>query len=179
MTSPVRSLLGLLLLLSTSSCALVSAQVSNPQPQNLEESPSPAQGVAQTQNAPIGRPDRQLSSVDMTSISVFELDNQCDKFVGKVVKLPRETALNQAVGQAIQASSTLDLDLAGYRVIDGPGFGEVTVDFRIAPQAKRSLQSLSICEGLSLYGSIRRTLINNGQFGLTQVRFTLAGQELR
>ncbi len=154
--------------------------------------------LAQTlaQDAPIGRPDRQLVAADVTSVRVFKLDNQCEDFEGRVLKLPRETALNEAVGKAIETSATLDFSLAGYRVEPGPGFDEATVDFRVASntedsnpedsvtseetaQISRTLKSLSMCEGLSLFGSIRQTLTSNGQFGVSRVRFTLAGQELR
>lgn len=227
MTSPIRPLLGLLLLVSVSGCTVARAQnnaqnntqstaqnltsnpSSNPSPAvaPLRESALPQAApsrlandriLAQTlaQDVPIGRPEREPATADVTSVEVFKLDNQCEDFEGRVLKLPRDTALNEAVGKAIETSTTLDFSLAGYRVEPGPGFDEATVDFRVVSnsdassdanaatpeetaQISRTLKSLSMCEGLSLFGSIRRTLTGNGQFGVSRVRFTLAGQELR
>lgn len=181
MTSPIRSLLGLLLLLSTSGYAV--AQVRTPQAQieRKPEIPAEIQSEAPariSQAPPLGRPELD-ARVETTSVRVFQLDNQCEDFVGTVLQLPRATALSDAVGAAIQESSTLDFEVAGYRVSEGPIPREVTVDFRLPPDTMRTLESLSMCEGRSLYGSIRQTLTANGQFGVSQVRFTLAGRELR
>ncbi len=154
---------------------------SNPRPDARPNPSGPAPSLLDA--PPLGEPDRQpnrqVTAATTTSVEVFKLDSQCDRFQGEVLVLPRQTALEDAVGQAIAASKTVDFDLAGYRVTPGPGVGEVTVDLRVTSNSKRSLKSLSHCEGLSLLGGIRHTLVANGQFGINQVQFTAAGEVLR
>lgn len=127
---------------------------------------------------PLGRPNRPISAANITSVKVFNLDSQCDRFEGEVVTLTEDGSLEEAVGLAIANSNNPDFSISSYRVGEGRFAQEVVVDLRLAPDSKRVFQSLSICEGQALFGSIRRTLVENGQFDVTQVQFTTAGEEL-
>lgn len=133
---------------------------------------------AQLAQAPLGRPDRAIARGDLTSVKIFSLDSQCERFEGETVTLERSQALEEAVGLAIAASNGPDFAIAGYRISDGAWARQVVIDLRIAPSSERLLSSLSICEGLSLFGAVRRTLVDNGQFQIDQVQFTAAGEPI-
>lgn len=140
---------------------------------------SPAEDAkAMFAQAPLGRPNRPISAANITSVKVFNLDGQCERFEGEVVKLAEDGSLEEAVGLAIANSNNPDFSISSYRVDDGRFAQEVVVDLRLAPDSKRVFDSLSVCEGQALFGSIRRTLIENGQFDVTQVQFTAAGEDI-
>lgn len=82
------------------------------------------------------------------------------------------------MGAAIAQSNNPDFAIASYRVSQGRTSQQAIVDLRLPPTAERRFTSLSICEGQALFGSIRRTLVENGQFGITQVVFLAAGEAL-
>lgn len=128
--------------------------------------------------APLGRPNRPISAANITSVKVFNLDSQCDGFEGEVVKLAEDGSLEEAVGLAIANSNNPDFSISSYRVGDGRFPQEVIVDLRLASDSERVFNSLSVCEGQALFGSIRRTLVENGQFDVTQVQFTAAGEDI-
>ncbi|MBD2021984.1 hypothetical protein H6F43_17535, partial [Leptolyngbya sp. FACHB-36] len=56
--------------------------------------------------------------------------------------------------------------------------GVATVDLRLPANAKRRFVSLSTCEQLALFGSIRKTLTSNRQWKIKSVRFTEKGQPI-
>ena len=128
--------------------------------------------------APLGRPNRPISAANITSVKVFNLDSQCENFEGEVIKLAEDGSLEEAVGLAIANSNNPDFAIDSYRVGEGRFPQEVVVDLRLAPDSERLFSSLSICEGKALFGSIRRTLVENGQFDVTQVLFTAAGEDI-
>lgn len=142
----------------------------------------PAPALPPLAQAPVGRPTQaiaqDIAQGDITSVKIFALDNQCERFEGETVTLERNQALEDAVGLAIAASNGPDFTIAGYRISEGAVAGQVVVDLRVAPGSERLLSSLSICEGLSLFGSLRRTLVDNGQFQINQVQFTAAGEPI-
>ena len=70
-------------------------------------------------------------------------------------------------------------DLAGYRVNLDLNKRVVTIDFRLSPDSKRQFVSLSMCEQFTLFGSLRKTLTDNPQLKIKDVRFTNQGQEIR
>lgn len=154
------------------------------------EAPSQAQQIARASaasqreaealfsQAPLGRPNRPISAANITTVKVFNLDSQCDGFEGEIVKLNEDGSLEEAVGLAIANSNNPDFSIASYRVGDGRFTQEVVVDLRLASDSKRVFSSLSICESQALFGSIRRTLIENGQFDVTQVQFTASGEAI-
>jgi hypothetical protein len=66
--------------------------------------------------------------------------------------------------------------LSGYRVRVNNGVA--TVDLRLSPQSKRNFVSLSSCEQFALFGSVRKTLTNNSQWKIKEVRFTEKGEAI-
>jgi hypothetical protein len=127
---------------------------------------------------PLGRPSRPISAANITTVKVFNLDSQCDGFEGESVKLEKDGSLEEAVGLAIAYSNNPDFAISSYRIGEGRFPQEVVVDLRLAPDSKRVFRSLSACESQALFGSIRRTLVENGQFDVIQVEFTAAGEAI-
>lgn len=110
------------------------------------------------------------------TISLFKLDNQCNKFVTEKSTVPKNRAVESAVARVIEEVKSADLDLVGYRV--NVSAGTATIDFRLPADAKRPLSALSNCEQLALYGSLKRTLTENGALGIKTVRFTDRGRAI-
>jgi hypothetical protein len=92
------------------------------------------------------------------------------------VQVPADSALDAAVGEVIKAQSNGDFAIAGYRIrVDQ---GVATVDFRVAPDSPRQIESLSSCEQFALFGGISETLTKNSQFQVQEVRFSDRGEEI-
>jgi hypothetical protein len=119
------------------------------------------------------------TSPDKTTIplTIYKLDNQCNKFVSEKVRVSKTKTLEKTVGQVLETIDNADFSLAGYRVSVAKGIA--TIDLRTAPGAKRQLKSLSNCEQLALYGGLRKTLTGNKAFKIKSVRFTDRGQIIK
>jgi hypothetical protein len=156
----------------TQSAARSIAQV---QPSAQTTAQTTAQILAQT--APIGRPQALRTTDVTTTINRYELDDNCQGFVAKKTPIGKKQSLETAVGSVIESFNSADFELSGYRVSRA---GRVaTIDLRVPPDSKRGLASLSYCEQQSLFGSLRRTLIQNGQLAIGQVRFTSQGKPVK
>lgn len=156
----------------SATAAPLQAQLTSAAPKTAVKAAAPV--VAQ---APIGRPQAIAQAPDGTSIRIFTLDNECQTFGSRTVVLPRNQVLEQTIKEVLAANQSPDFALAGYRVsLDN---GEATLDLRLPSTSKRLFQSLALCEQQAIFGSLRRTLTANGQFGITSVRFTDRGQDLR
>ncbi len=112
-----------------------------------------------------------------TSLDIYQLDRDCKAFGVRKVVLPQESSLETAIQETLDANTSQDFAIAGYRVTVADRVA--TVEVRHAGGSDRLFTSLSSCEQLALFGSLRRTLVNNGQLGVDQVRFASQGQELR
>lgn len=160
-------------------------------PQAVESSPSvtpSAQPQTQTKSAtqaksspkpkssnPTRRPTKSASKT--IPVNIFRLDNQCNKFVSEKVNVPANQPVTQAIAQVLKNIEGGDLELSGYRVKVASGVA--TIDFRVSPDSRRSLTSLSNCEQLALYGSLRRTLTGNAPLKIKSVRFTDRGRLIK
>jgi hypothetical protein len=159
------------------------ALAQNPSPGTSPRSIAQVQPSAETtaqilaQTAPIGRP-KALGATDVvTTINRYELDENCKGFVAKKTPIGKKQSLETAVGSVIESFNSADFELSGYRVSRA---GRVaTIDLRVPPQSKRGLTSLSYCEQQSLFGSLRRTLVQNGQLAIGQVKFTSQGKPVK
>ena len=81
-----------------------------------------------------------------------------------------------AVGKVLENADSADFSVSGYRV--NVASGVATVDLRVAPDSKRKLISLSSCEQMAIFGSLRKTLTSNAQWKIKSVRFTDRGKEV-
>jgi hypothetical protein len=112
------------------------------------------------------------------SLNIYQADSQCQTLVPEKVTIPAGSPVDAAVGKVLEKASSGDFDLAGYRVNVNAKSGVATVDLRLAPDAQRQFLSLSTCEQFALFGSLRKTLVDNAQLKIKDVRFTEQGQEL-
>jgi hypothetical protein len=110
-------------------------------------------------------------------VNVFQLDNQCDKFVATPEAVPANQPITQAIAKTLEKANSESLDVSGYRVKVASGVA--TIDFRPIPNARRSLISLANCEQLALFGSVRRTLTQNPALNIKSVQFTDRGQKIK
>lgn len=184
-------LLGGAVLLSLGSCASPPEQVRTPNPtiaptegnqsnqtnqpevRGTETPTTRSQPFAASPPSPANAP-----ATDTVTIKIYGPDSQCSDLVAEQVAVPKENSMEAAVGKVIEQQSTSDFSLAGYRVSMNSNNGTATVDLRIAANSQRRLTSLSSCEQLALFGSLRRTLTENPQWQVTNVRFTERGEEI-
>ena len=122
------------------------------------------------------RARRLMVPADPLTVTLYRLDNQCDRFQAETIQVPRQDSLTTTVGLILAEQAIIDLELSGYRVgVEGDA---VTIDLRVSRDSPRRLQSLSVCEQKALLGSLKETLINQPDWGLTTVRFTQRGHPL-
>jgi hypothetical protein len=135
-------------------------------------SPSMAQLRAKSANL-----QPSLSPPSVTNVTLYTSDVQCQVLIPQKVAVPAEASVTGSVSKILeQQQDSGDFSLYGYRV--NVKNGTATVDFRIAPQSKRQLASLSSCEQFALFGSLRKTLTSNAQWKIKQVRFTARGEDI-
>jgi len=123
--------------------------------------------------------DRALAaSIDLTTVTVYRLDDQCQEYVSETVRVPEQQALQTVVGQILSRQTFLGFELSGYRVDYDPARATVTIDLRLDPESFRRLVSLSSCEQQAIFGSLRQTLTRDPQWQIDTVQFTDRGQPL-
>lgn len=120
----------------------------------------------------------QAKDTDTVTLTIYQADNQCQTLVPEKVAVPATRVVDTAVGEVLKQADSGDFDLAGYRVQVNSNSGVATVDFRLSPNSRRQFVSLSSCEQFALFGSLRKTLTDNSQFKIKNVRFTQQGQEI-
>ena len=108
--------------------------------------------------------------------TLYTSDSQCQKLIPTKVAIPANKPINAAVAQIIKQQDSGDLNLSGYRV--SINNGTATIDLRIDPKSRRQIVSLSSCEQVALFGSLRKTLTSNPNWNITRVRFTQLGEDI-
>jgi hypothetical protein len=117
--------------------------------------------------------------LNTVTLKIYQADNQCQKLVSEKVAVSAENSVTDAVGTVLRKADSGDFHIAGYRVQNHQKNGVTTVDFRLLPNAKRQFTSLSPCEQFALFGSLRKTLTDNSQLKIKDVRFTEQGKEIK
>lgn len=143
-----------------------------PSTAKLQESTPPKNAISynsipSASFAPTGK------TVDVT---VYSSDAQCQELVPQKTPVSAEEPVAGAVGKILEGRDSGDFSLSGYRV--NVKDGVATVDFRLNPNSKRFLTSLSSCEQFALFSSLRKTLTSNSQWKIKDVRFTEKGEEV-
>ncbi|MFP4101178.1 sporulation/spore germination protein [Coleofasciculus sp.] len=153
------------------------------------ESSSPPQANPDSTASLIAQPDSSVipevnpastpqptDAVETITLNIYRTDSQCETLIPEPVAVAAETPVTASVGNVVAQVSSGDLDLAGYRVnLDN---GIATIDLRLSPDSQRQFVSLSMCEQLALFGSIRKTLLENPRLNIQDVRFTDKGQDI-
>ena len=152
---------------------------------NSQSSPSPSPDKGDRPPTNSSEPGITKSPKSATSapkntitINVYQIDNQCNDFIAETVDVPRSNSLEMAVAKVIEKSNINEFSLASSKVTLDSQTGIATVDFQVAANSKRRFISLSSCEQLNLFGSLRKTLIENPDWQIKDVRFTEGGKEI-
>lgn len=111
-------------------------------------------------------------------VKIYQVDTQCEKLVYNSEEFSVEGSLNKAIGEVIKNNNNGDFTVTGYRLYFHPKSNTLTVDLRLSPDTKRQFISLSSCEQLALFGSLKQTILGNDQWGIKKVQFTEKGQEI-
>lgn len=115
---------------------------------------------------------------DPITVQIYRLDNQCNAFVPEPLIVSRQHDLTDTIAAILTSQPMPHLDLSGYRVSRDNATGTVTIDLRVSSQSRRVLMSLSICEQMALFGSLRRTLLNHPDWHIQDVTITNRGVPL-
>ena len=118
------------------------------------------------------------SSKNLVTVTIYQVDSQCQTFVPAKVALSATRPIEAAVGKVLEQQDTADFSVSGYRVSINPNSRVATVDMRVSPNSRRKFTSLSSCEQFSIFGSLRKTLTTNQAWKIKAVRFTQQGQEI-
>jgi hypothetical protein len=143
-----------------------------------QNAPSSAKVPVKTQNPQSPRQANQSKAKNPKTvlIAVYKLDNQCKGFVSEKVLVSADQPITKAIAKVLENTDSGDFSLAGYRV--NVASGVATIDLRLPASSKRRFNSLSNCEQLALFGSLRRTLTNNKQWKIRTVKFTDRGKAI-
>jgi len=150
------------------------------QPDSIPATPAPVQQQKPVTSQPFatGAKTTTVQAQNTISLNIYQADSQCQTLVPEKIAVPAGSSVDAAVGKVLEKASSGDFDLAGYRVNVNSQSGVATVDLRLAPNAQRQFLSLSTCEQFALFGSLRKTLVDNAQLKIKDVRFTEQGQDL-
>ncbi|PLZ92430.1 sporulation/spore germination protein [Fischerella muscicola CCMEE 5323] len=142
------------------------------------ETPAPATQSPSQSTAKLNvQPRSESPTTDKTvNVTLYTSDTQCQELVPQTVTLPAQEPVTAAVGKILEQRDNGDFSFSGYRV--NIKNGVATVDFRLDPKSQRQITSLSSCEQFALFGSLRKTLTSNPQWGIKDVRFTERGEEI-
>ncbi len=169
-----------LILSSCKTAPLDQPPIASSPPLTPRAAPSP--GLSPIAKSPSSPPTGQspqtasLAPQKTVPVSVYKVDNQCRDFVAEKTAVPANQPIAAAVGKVLANADSADFSLSGYRV--NVVSGVATVDLRVAPDSKRKLVSLSSCEQMAIFGSLRKTLISNAEWKIKSVRFTDRGKEI-
>ncbi len=178
---PHLSFLSGIMLLCLISCT--SASDSPRQPSPVPPSPT-APAATPSSPSPSPEPSKSQSFTSTPTpaatiaATIYRIDNRCENFVSEKVALPATKSVEAAVGKVLQQQDNTEFSLAGYRVTIDPA-GIATIDLRVSPESHRKLVSLSSCEQMALFGSLRKTLLENSSWKIKDVRFSSQGKILQ
>jgi hypothetical protein len=112
------------------------------------------------------------------AITLYRLDNRCENFTAEPIQVSQRQPLTDTVGRILAEQNFLAFDLSGYRLLVDAGAASLNIDFRLDPESERVMRSLSSCEQLALFGSLRKTLLENPALALQSVTFSQRGEPL-
>ncbi len=160
------------ILLGLSSCTSGEDQLNTLVTSNLDARTS-------TPRIPLSTPPlkQPTTSADTVSVTIYRVDSQCQTLVPTLITVPTDQSLEAAIAQVLGWKNGIELPIA-YRVEVNQPDQSATIDLRVPTTSQRRLTSLSSCEQLALFGSLRQTLTMNPDWQIDQVYFTNRGEEI-
>jgi hypothetical protein len=116
------------------------------------------------------------NSASTVPVAIYRMDASCDALVPKTENLPKDRALEAAVGAVISRSNSADFTVSDYRVSQSGG--KATIVLRLPPTAKRPFASMSACEQMSLFGALRETIVGRSEWKIRDVQFSDGKEEI-
>jgi len=170
--SPITLFAMLTMLIAVGCSSTPSSQEVSPSP--IASTPSPEPSAAAKRSS---SPTAVLPSSEKTVlVNIYRADNQCQKLVAEKVAVSANQPMEAAISKILAEQDSADFSVTGFRLSVQDAVA--IVDLRVAPGSKRSFQSLSSCEQLALFGSLRQTLMGNPQWQIQSVQFLDKGQEI-
>lgn len=141
---------------------------------------TPATPAKATQKLPVSSQPLKANnkSLKTIAINIYQADTRCKGLVAKKIAIASDNPVDHAVEEVLKQTDSADFNLAGYRVNVNSKTRIATVDLRLLPKSKRQFASLSHCEQLALFGSLRKTLTSNPKLNIKDVRFTNQGNKI-
>ncbi|TBR60011.1 sporulation/spore germination protein [Westiellopsis prolifica IICB1] len=147
---------------------------------NSQTTATPTQSPTQSTARLNVQPNSGSPTTDKTdktvNVTLYTSDAQCQELVPQKTTVPAQEPVTGAVGKILDQRDNGDFSFSGYRVNIKDGVA--TVDLRLTPNSQRQITSLSSCEQFALFGSLRKTLTSNPQWGIKDVRFTEQGKDI-
>lgn len=145
------------------------------------EAPPPVPGSDQTPEVaattfavPSPNPRVNPDSIGATiSVEIYSIDQTCETLVPSQITVPADRSLDASIASLLTRASPDGLSPLNYSIaVDSTG--KATLDLRptVSGDPPRSLRSLSSCEQLALFGSLRQTLLSWPAWGIRSVEFT-------
>ncbi|HEY9738542.1 MAG TPA: hypothetical protein V6D06_19750 [Trichocoleus sp.] len=169
--------LSLLLLLGLSACGRPSFEA-GPSAIPFAAAPLPSQALLELSQQVNSKVFWLVPPADPVTVTRYRLDNRCQDFVAEPIQVSQQNAIRDTVGRILSEQNFFAFDLSGYRLLLDPATGTATLDLRLDPESERLLVSLSSCEQLALFGSLRETLLRNPDWGIQAVTFTQRGSPI-
>ncbi|NET49917.1 MAG: sporulation/spore germination protein, partial [Merismopedia sp. SIO2A8] len=139
----------------------------------------PEESVANKQsNTNVDQQNNLNNTSTSLTLNIYRVDNQCNNLESEAVQVRADGVVDAVVNKVLEQATSSDFDVAGYRVRVNAQSGVANIDLRLVPDSRRKFVSLSTCEQLALFGGLRRTLTNNSQLKIKDVRFTEQGQKI-
>lgn len=121
---------------------------------------------------------RQRPPGDLVEITYYLPDDTCDDF-GERTEIAHPQHLDDIATTLLEDPRLAleGLDLVAYSVTRSTP-NTIVIDFTIAPDSQRQLVSLSSCEQMMLFGSLRSTFLDNLPLGVEAIEFTEQGNPI-
>ena len=111
-------------------------------------------------------------------VIIYRVNHTCTDFIAEPARVNADQAMQATVRQILSDQAQAQFGLAGFRVTLDDDSQIATIDLRLSPDSSRQFVSLSTCEQMALFGSLRETLLQNSQWQVDAVEFTERGQEI-
>ncbi|MEO0824596.1 MAG: sporulation/spore germination protein [Cyanobacteria bacterium J06639_16] len=146
---------------------------------SAQDSPNDSRAALQTESPTTTPPiNENTNSTGTVPVVIYRVNSTCNDFVAEPARVDADQALQGAVRQILSDQMQAEFGLAGFRVSVDADTQIATVDFRLSPDSLRQFVSLSTCEQMALFGSLRQTLLQNSQWQVEEVEFTERGEAI-
>ena len=143
--------------------------------------PSPSDKPSPVAEAPLPKPAATplkiaANTASTVPIAIYRMDSGCNALVPKTEDLPKEKALDAAVGAVIRHSNSADFTVSDYGITKEGN--SATIVLRLPPTAKRPFAAMSACEQMSLFGALRATIMGRSDWKIREVQFSDGKKEI-